>query len=409
MVEKTDPKEAKSGRTEAPEYVSARRERGKLAQRAFRQRQIDTIRSLEEENQKLRKAISDISDAARQNDVAPSLTLAISDARRVAGLPVTEMAGQPSGSGIPTSEDSGWSSSTSNDDVANVDLVPSQNDSMFGFMMSSSGGQELMDEWSQLLLAGNTDAYVPSSTNQETFDSGVDMTAPSVPHMRGPLSTMGVPLPSFEPDRAIHLTNPPPDIVPYMGAGAYTLAGQMYWSAMAFGFQAIKAIISTSEPPPAAVHIVEDVFMHTLKHMAIPKLVQLMHARLAFRRHGYFQLSSDEHWDEIRSFVDPAGPSKIHDVLADELLKAGVRKDDYLTPLDVERQLRDRFRDGYPVFEAALHGRALVVEHVACMRRLMRLLSRQSVCFGDGPRWRPDSVDLLADGWQTSMGQVSVF
>ncbi|KAI0116025.1 hypothetical protein F4776DRAFT_666601 [Hypoxylon sp. NC0597] len=408
MVEHQEPKESRSGQTEAPDYIAARRERGKLAQRAFRQRQIDTIRNLEYENQRLRDAISAISDAAGQGDVR--LSLAISNARRVAGLQATDGESQTAVPTVTSTDDSGWSSNASNDDATNINTAPvsSETDDILDFIMPSFGVMEPADTWSQAFPAESSGTYI-SPTNYETFDSGIGMSTLSMTSLAGSLSLMGVPTTSFEPDRALHITQPPLDIMPYMGAGAYTLAGQIYWSAMAFGFQAIKAIISTATPPPAAVNIVADQFMHTLKLVTLPKIMYLMHSRLTFRRYGYFYLASDEHFEEIKSFLDPAVPLKISAALGEELEKSGVRKDDFLTPLDVERRLRDRFRDEYPVFEAALRGQALSAQHVACMRRLMQIMSRQSICFGDGPRWRPESVDTLANGWKLSTGSHAVY
>ncbi|KAJ9143810.1 hypothetical protein NKR23_g6276 [Pleurostoma richardsiae] len=62
-----------------------RRERGRLAQRAFRQRQIETIRALREENQALRDAIDTVSQAAARGDDG-ALRAAIQSARRIARL-----------------------------------------------------------------------------------------------------------------------------------------------------------------------------------------------------------------------------------------------------------------------------------------------------------------------------------
>ncbi|KAI1416384.1 hypothetical protein F5Y13DRAFT_153816 [Hypoxylon sp. FL1857] len=412
MVENREPRESRSGQTEGPDYITARRERGKLAQRAFRQRQIDTIRNLEHENQRLREAIAAISDAVGQNEVV--LSLAISNARRVAGLPVTEAESLSTVPTVRSVEDSGWSSNASIGDTTHVSPVTpvapvsSETDDILEFLMPSVGVMEPVDNWSQSYPADSSETYV-SPTDFETFDSGIGMSTPRFVPTAGSLSMMEAPTASFEPDRALHITQPPSDIMPYMGAGAYTLAGQMYWSAMAFGFQAIKAIISTSTPPPAAVDIVADQFMHTLKLVTLPKIMYLMHSRLTFRRYGYFQLASDEHFEEIKSFLDPAMPQRISKALGEELEKSGVSKEDFLTPLDVERRLRDRFRDEYPVFEAALRGQALSAQHVACMRKLMQIMSRQSICFGDGPRWRPESVDTLANGWKLSTGSLSVY
>ncbi|KAI0839643.1 hypothetical protein F5Y06DRAFT_11509 [Hypoxylon sp. FL0890] len=406
MVENREPKESRSGQTEAPDYITARRERGKLAQRAFRQRQIDTIRNLEHENQRLRDAISAISDAVGQNEVM--LSLAVSNARRVAGLPVSEANSQPTVPTVTSTDDSGWSSNASNDDATHVAPVSSETDDILEFLMPSFGVMEPFENWSQSFPPESSEMLI-SQNNFEMFDSGIGMPSPRSVPSAGNLSLMGAPATSFEPDRALHITQPPLDIMPYMGAGAYTLAGQMYWSAMAFGFQAVKAIISTPTPPPAAVDIVADQFMHTLKLVTLPKILYLMHSRLTFRRYGYFHLASEEHFEKIKSFLDPAVPLRISAAVGEELERSGVRKDDFLTPLDVERRLRDRFRDGYPIFEAALRGQAVSAQHVACMRRLMQIMSRQSICFGDGPRWRPESVDTLANGWRTSTGSLAVY
>ncbi|KAI1380539.1 hypothetical protein F4677DRAFT_407141 [Hypoxylon crocopeplum] len=397
MVEPKEPKELKSGRTDVPEHITARRERGKLAQRAFRQRQIDTIRSLEDENQKLRDAISTITDAAGRSDAA--LSLAILEARKVAGLPVAEVKGQLPAPIVTNSDDSGWSSSGSNDDAANVAATSSLDDDMFEFLIPSFDAKETADSWSRSFLAGNSQMYNTSSGLQR-LDGGIGTTTANLLPAAGYANPTEIS--PFEPDRAFHLATPPPDIMPYMGAGAYTLAGQMYWTAMAFGFQAIRALTTSSTPPPAAVETVSDLFTHTLKRAALPQIMTLMHARLAFRN-PKLDLESlrAERWA-----LDPALTAELGAAMAAELQAAGIRKDDFLTPLDVERTLRDRFRDEYPVFEAALRGQALAADHVACMRRLMQIMSRQSICFGDGPRWRPESVDTLVNGWKMNTKSV---
>ncbi|OTB00265.1 hypothetical protein M426DRAFT_324414 [Hypoxylon sp. CI-4A] len=405
MEANTRLKDSKSGRGSAPDYITVRRERGKLAQRAFRQRQIDTIRSLEAETQKLRDAISAISDAASQNDSV--LSQAISDARKVAGLSAKSLEVQSMAKAFASPEESMWSDSLLFDDALDTTAVSSEDYDMFGFMVPSFDAREQADNWSLSLPYRASEACVLPS-NYDACDSGIDMPMPASgvtakhwEHMKN--STVSV-----EPDTALHIANPPPDIMPYIGSGAYTLAGQMYWAAMAFGFQAARAVVSSKEPPPAAVSIVADLFTHTMKQMALPKIMFLMHARLAFRRYGSFNLASEEHWEEIKYFLDPAILPKITAALGKEFHRAGIRKEDYLTPLDIERRLRDRFQDEYPVFEAALKGQAIVQEHVVIMRRLMQIMSRQSICFGDGPRWRAESVNTLAEGWELSTKQIAI-
>ncbi|XXG95550.1 peroxisomal copper amine oxidase [Hypoxylon texense] len=409
MVEKRRPKESTSTQAEAPEYVTARRERGKLAQRAFRQRQIDTIRSLEDENQKLRDAISAICDVAGQDSAA--LSLAISKARKVAGLPVAEAERQPSAPAAISSDDSGWSSNESNDGIANVTptTLPSEDDNL-ELTLPSFDSSESNELWSQLLTADNSAVY-DQPTTLKILDTGVDISMLSSMYTGEQMNSTAVPEIWPDADRPLQMVQPPPDIVPYMGLGAYTVAGQLYWTAMAFGFNAIRAIVSSPSPPPAAVDIVAEQFTFTMKYAALPQIMYMMHARLLFRKHGYFQHPANRSADEQQYWswaLDPHMARELGVDLGREFQRAGVSKDDFLTPLDVERRLRDRFRDGYAVFEAALKGQALAEEHVACMRRLLQIMSRQSICFGDGPRWKPESVETLISGWETNTSPIAV-
>ncbi|KAI0113076.1 hypothetical protein F4814DRAFT_420469 [Daldinia grandis] len=384
-----------SRRAGAPDYIAARRERGKLAQRAFRQRQIDTIRSLEEENGKLRRAISAISDAADRNDAA--LSQVITEARKVAGIATPE-----------AKHSSNWLSITPIEATPIPAPAPSEESSnLIDFSLPSFEiSDQANNSWSQFLSMTSSDAY-DLTANIDNFDGGLGLSTSNPYYLGEQIVSAGVST-TFEPDRAIHIADPPPDIVPYMGDKAYTLAGQIYWAALAFGFQALRAIISSATPPPVAVDIVTQQWSFTSKRLALPQIMRLMYARLTFRRYGYFHLAGEKNAEEIKSFLDPNLVKRLSVALGDEANKAGFSKDDFLSPLEFERELRDRFRDDYPTFEAALRGQALDREHVACMRKLIQLMSRQAICFGDGPRWRPESVDTLVDGWTMSTRAFAV-
>ncbi|KAI1478099.1 hypothetical protein F4774DRAFT_386923 [Daldinia eschscholtzii] len=402
MGENNEYKDSDPRRAEAPDYIAARRERGKLAQRAFRQRQIDTIRSLEEENRRLRKAISAISDAADRNDTA--LSQAINEARRVAGIATSEAKRRLPAPVVLNLNGSSWPSVAAIEaaPVATAVVTPAppleNNSRPLDLSLASYEFDDRANGWSQSLSMGNSDAY-DLMANLDNFDSNFDMSMASLGFSGGQMVPTEIPTTSFEPDRSIHIADPPPDIVPYMGDGAYTLAGQIYWAAMAFGFQALRAIISSTTPPPVAVNVVTQQWSFTSKRLALPQIMRLMHARLTFRRYGYFHLANDKYAEEIRSFLDPNLVDRLSVALSDDAKKSGFKKTDFLSPLDFEKELRERFRDEYPVFEAALKGQAFDQEHVTCMRRLIQLMSRQAICFGDGPRWRPESVDTLVHGW----------
>ncbi|KAI8961225.1 hypothetical protein F5Y11DRAFT_327343 [Daldinia sp. FL1419] len=404
MGENEEFRNADSRRVEGPDYIAARRERGKLAQRAFRQRQIDTIRSLEDENRKLRKAISAISDAADRSDVA--LSRAIVEARKIAGIAAPQSKRKLPEPTMPDLNDSSWSSVAPVEN--SVTTPPPESNGLIDFSSPSLDMSDGENNWSQFLSAGSLDAD-GSTVNFGSFGSELDMAMPNFEYVAVPTAPTEIPSATFEPDRAIHITDPPPDIVPYMGAGAYTLSGQLYWAALAFGFQALRAIISSATPPPVAIDIVTQQWFFTSKRMALPQIMRLMHARLVFRRYGYFHLASDKYAEEIKGFLDPNLVERLSVALRDDVEKSGFKKDDFLSPVDFEKELRQRFRDQYPIFEAALKGQAFAKEHVACMRKLIQLMSRQAVCFGDGPRWRPESVDTLVDGWTMSLSPLTVY
>lgn len=253
---------------------------------------------MEQENRRLRKAISAISDAAGKEDAA--LSRAISDARKVACLPATEdkvclpaqtVAGPP--------DDAGWSNGSPNDGTANTALISSHYVDASETAMAFFGTQDPGTNWAQFFPGESSETHI-SVSNPETFDSGIDMSMPASENSRGSMVATGTSPAWFEPDRPINLTNPPPDIMPYMGAGAYTLAGQIYWAAMAFGFHTLRTISTTPTPPPAAVVHAMDVFAFTLKRVAIPQIMGLIHARLIFRRYGYFQAGNRGNLEEMK-------------------------------------------------------------------------------------------------------------
>ena len=71
-----------------------RKERGRLAQRAFRQRQIDTIAKLEASNSAMQEAIASVTRAAALVD-NPELSRAVENALHVAGLNAGQAANPP--------------------------------------------------------------------------------------------------------------------------------------------------------------------------------------------------------------------------------------------------------------------------------------------------------------------------
>ncbi|KAK1760156.1 hypothetical protein QBC47DRAFT_355367 [Echria macrotheca] len=240
------PNEEESGKVE----LEHKRERGRLAQRAFRKRQIDTIRELREDNQALRAAIDRISRVYATGPVSQALhaelQTALEEAFRVAGLDPS-LARSFSDSG----EDG------EDDDVMSVPSgypAPGQ----LGAMLSQSGGNLSLGASVfsappvSNQLAMTTQALNPLYTQQA-------MTQPQM-YSQLPFSTSSPPSPTlssngrmsprmtyglwFEPDRNIRIVQPPQDIIPYVGEGMRTLAGAIFWTGMGHSLNALRTILN---------------------------------------------------------------------------------------------------------------------------------------------------------------------
>ncbi|KAK4446607.1 hypothetical protein QBC34DRAFT_146809 [Podospora aff. communis PSN243] len=208
--------------------LAQRRERGRLAQRAFRRRQIDTIRELREDNQALRDAIDEISRAAatgpaHAHNHQSQLQAAIQNAFRVAGLDASLAR---SLSDVGEDDDS--------DPPLNTPGFPQPQHQQQGLLEGGSIDPSLdfMSLGAPLIpttAAATTSANIysqlaaPTSPPYQTTSSDSSRSGRVSPRL-----TYGL---WFEPDRAIRIVHPPHDIMPYVGEGMRSLAGTVFWTA----------------------------------------------------------------------------------------------------------------------------------------------------------------------------------
>ncbi|RYP22814.1 hypothetical protein DL767_008960 [Monosporascus sp. MG133] len=375
--------------------VTLRRERGKRAQRAFRQRQVDAIRGLQEENQRLRDAIAKIGGAASHSE--SPLIETIGDACRVAGVEVPRS--------VPSSEPP--QSVVENhhfdfsaallDGIGEVEVSAEPplgwTDWSFsaaaetnhqGLVRQNSSGIEYPD---QLLSNGDLDSVTGRHDSNE--NRGIEFGS------EDGWSPNPIPFITWAPERVLPLADPPPDIIPYIGASAYSLPGQIYWAALTFGFEALRPPTNSGPPAEDAVATILDVFYATVRREKLPLIQNLLHARLQFRRSGY--LEADTAYPARR---DPVAHALYADQIVAELERVGARKRDFLTPFDVAARLRALLGEvEYPALEAALCGSPRSREHVPLVRQLVRMITRNSMCFGDSPRWTPEAISRVAASW----------
>ncbi|KAK9781474.1 hypothetical protein SCAR479_01345 [Seiridium cardinale] len=220
---------------QAADNAKTRRERGKLAQRAFRQRQIDTIGDLREENKRLRDAIVSICRAAAADET--TLGLAIRDARKVAHIEDGEEA--------------------------------------LGALAQPSEDHEARH--SDLLAGGphGFDFFDPYQAQPQRHN---------LPNM-GNIS-------SFDADCYLNITSAPEDIAPFLGSAAYSVAGQIHWVTLAYSYSVIKAL-RTATPSSDACRFASRIFGRVLRQISLEGLLAILHARLVYRKEGL--LTGNDH------------------------------------------------------------------------------------------------------------------
>ncbi|KAM7204721.1 hypothetical protein V8F20_003505 [Naviculisporaceae sp. PSN 640] len=306
----------------ADSELAQKRERGRNAQRAFRQRQINTIRELKDKNQELTDVIEKITQqAARFSRIKnpsardrASLDTAIQEARSLAGVPPLKP-GNDGGAHIqgggslrpPTSNNSvekstpviyttGVDPNQAPSRASSPSLIGSVEDMIFAQDFRKETAQNKED--SQWLASrqynSHTDSYFPSQETGPT--TAITATGGRV----SPRLTYGV---WFEPDRFIRIINPPGDIVPYLGSNINTLTGALFWAGLGYGFTVLKEVLRmransnlvrsmSLSQNPGTLPLVTRLFGHSIE-AAGPNadgeqiLHDIIHARFTWRKQGY--------------------------------------------------------------------------------------------------------------------------
>ncbi|KAB5575432.1 hypothetical protein GE09DRAFT_1264803 [Coniochaeta sp. 2T2.1] len=421
--------------------LAHRRERGRLAQRAFRQRQIDTIRALNDENQELKDAIDRIARASafiRPGSDESDLVAAVQHARHVARLDVAiedhrNRRSSSGGGGYHSSDDaesnaqnlrlslrqsrpSASSTSTTSTGPITVDpsIITGPHNHHWGGLSTSHSSddtslEELLD-WPQ-----PSPQPISSSHSYPTHPSLATHAAPSprltygllFNHQQAPPPPPPSSLPyssSTSSSRTRRVTSPPPDITAYLGPASQTFSGTLFWSALSYAYHAVRAAIRL--PPPSTptpsggetitnihlqvtpTHPSEDahnVFASVLQYTTLGQLHDLLHARLLFRRQGWVPADHP-------AARDPEAWIRLHACI---LQHENVDIDNWWAPIDIEAYVRSRMlEDG-----GGLGG-------FGDPRVVFKTLVPKGRCFGDGPRWSAELVREVVDGTRWGEGMA---
>ncbi|KAI1126906.1 hypothetical protein F5Y10DRAFT_202440 [Nemania abortiva] len=364
--------------------LKRRRERGRQSQARFRKRQAQVFQDTLEENERMKAAIAEIVEATKSGN-RPGLLGAIRAAADIAGADASNLNVKSCGKRAAVA-----------------------NGSKIGVSGDKPGGSTEFEEGDS-----SSTVEIPGSRSRSPEDEASDGAwrprsgnARSQSGRLSPRLDYGI---WVDASRAVRVTKPPPEILPFIGAGRYTFAGHLYWACTDYLISLCRLVtmpysLSLRFKNHTKLHLnpqqAEDRIWSVLRHSApIPSvhLAQaLAEAQCEFRDSGYMQGDSPACTEGIGASMKDEIEAKYvahgHDLRA------------WMTLAELEEHVRRQL--GTEAFsrleraianppEAVNGGSAADLNVHAIVRLLIKNLAESYVCFGDGPRWRADSVSTL--------------
>ncbi|CAM1509641.1 Fc.00g033800.m01.CDS01 [Cosmosporella sp. VM-42] len=351
--------------------LDRRRKRGRLAQSAFRKRQAEAKQNMQEENAALKHAIQAIANECEVDD-RPALRRKIQEAATLAGL------------------------DTQNDTIATS-----------GSKGDTSTSNPAQTQPAGATTSGNSNPPSPYSPNQAL---SLQISSLSGEYNRSPDNQLSYQT-SIRPDpfQCHRCTDGPAAILPFLGSGAFTFAGRVFWY-LVEKFEATKHDYSSqslSRPP-------------TLKRMPSLQFRDLLDESKSL------QNLDTAHW--IAMIEARLADHRQHVVLGDldassaNLLKRTLEAQDlarkdaplkWISPMSVEKRIRAIVGDdvfavlatpALARWEARGRNHEYAVEDsTELIDGLFENLSESYVCFGDGPQWNIETFDVALRRWCLSI------
>ncbi|GAD96650.1 predicted protein [Paecilomyces variotii No. 5] len=419
------------------EYKKHRREKGRIAQRAFRQRQIDTINTLEEEVSLLRDSVRKICQAAvnqpsltggdnslplsslplqtSQRMVESELLKAIRHAGQVAGIDEEES------SSMTDEHDSGSSQNYLSEPISDTVEIQAPTDDLAlgteGWLLPSASSSSadnipLQPEELEYLVDPIHNDISTALPQESRYSSSLDTGL--APYKFDPL----VPPYSFlsEPK---HLKPKvyPFHILPYMDRDADTFAGRIFWKSLSLAFQyGTASLVSPPTTPPKSNHHTEkgmpkdedERFAHASEmisrssaHIGKETMLRRIGARLEYLRTGSLDPDSPL-WDMNTSM-------QLRILVEEDAQRRGEKMSDWLRIPDIVDYISSRCGvssfaqlDVLGTASADESGRG-ASPRGGLVTKLIEDIAWNGTCFGDGPRYRAREVKEVIDSWVNTL------
>lgn len=417
-------------------YHQYRREKGRMAQRAFRQRQIDTINKLEEEVSLLRDSIRKICQAATNelssvNQKSLFLSsLPLQDSQQTAEselLKAIRYAGQIAGVDESVSMESGHES-CSNQNLSSEQVSDSVDNQVpasdipigtEGWLLTdtSSSSANIPPQPEDLDYLADPirndiattippqELHYPSSLDTGLTTYNFDPLLPS---------SNSLPIPKYLKPKTL-----PFHMLPYMDRDADTFAGRVFWKSLSLAFQYGTASLV---PPPlqSNQHTVrrtpnaeDEKTAHASKMLSHSSAVigkeaalRRIGARLEFLRTGTLDTDSPL-WDANSSI-------QLRVLIEEDAQRRGEKMSDWLRIPDIVDYISSRcgmssFAQLDALGNASVDGVGIdgigraAGQGGGLVTRLIEDIAWNASCFGDGPRYRAREVKEVIDSWVNTL------
>lgn len=360
-----------------------------MTQARFRNRRNQERRELLEENRQMRDAIADIVKATNCDD-QPRLLAAVRAAADLAGVDASDIT-KENGDRQTGGGDAAISRTESNctTETNCMRVTTSYRDPSSRPRTSVSWPAWLFNQPSDRLGA-------LSSTSATSHASG----------RLSPRLDYGI---WVDAGRAWRTTKPPREIIPFIGARRYTFAGQLYWACGDYLISLCRLVTAPHSPSPwfndhetfrlnpqQAEDRVWSVLRHSPPVQDVRLAQALAEAQREYRDTGYILSDSpacnDELGDLIRQEVEADYVARGHDLRT------------WMTISELETHVRRQLgSEAFSRLEKAIAPPSGAMDDGlipdpdvrAISRLLIKNLAESYICFGDGPRWRADSISTL--------------
>ncbi|KAJ9301540.1 hypothetical protein DTO271G3_1675 [Paecilomyces variotii] len=405
-----------------------------MAQRAFRQRQIDTINKLEEEVSLLRDSIRKIGQTAKnelssvnQNSTFPS-SLPLRASQQTVGselLKAIRYAGQVAGvdESVSMMEDGHEACSNQNlssseqisDPVDNQlspgDILIGTEGWLFTDTSSSSANNIPLQPKDLDYLTDPIRNDVPTTIPPQESRYSSSLDTGLTPYNLDPLlpSSNHLPIPKY-----LKPKNLPFHMLPYMDRKADTFAGHIFWKSLSLAFQ--YGTTSLVHPPPSPTtspqsnqHTEDEktthfsnMLSHTSAIIGKEAALRRIGARLEFLKTGTLDTDSPL-WDADRSI-------QLRVLIEEDAQRRGENMSDWLRIPDIVDYISSRCGvSSFAQLDAlgTVSGDGLGSNEIGqeagqgagLVTRLVDDIAWNASCFGDGPRYRAREVKEVIDSW----------